>query len=81
MNRTVLLLATCLNLSACIENSTYVLYRNGVEDHAMRVHVATFDASDGDAYNRDNCDLARELFQSQPDVKTKFWCEKGVYRK
>ena len=47
----------------------------------MRLHVATFDAADGEAYNRGNCDQAKELFQAQPGVKTKFWCEKGRYRK
>ena len=31
-------------------------------------------------YNKENCDLAASLFQNQPDVKTKFWCEKGRYR-
>jgi len=43
--------------------------------------VATFDAADGESYNKENCEEARELFQSQDGVKTKFWCEKGRYKK
>jgi hypothetical protein len=81
MNRRVLLFTTCVTLAACDGGSTYVLYRNSVTDETMRLHVATFDASDGEAYNRGNCDQAKELFQTQPAVKTKFWCEKGRYRK
>lgn len=46
----------------------------------MRIHVATFDASEGADYNRDNCEIARALFGGQPAVTAKYWCEKGVYR-
>jgi hypothetical protein len=81
MNRGFLLLTTGVLLSACDGGSTYVLYRNSVTDETMRLHVATFDSSDGEPYNRGNCDQAKELFQAQPAVKTKFWCEKGRYRK
>jgi hypothetical protein len=59
---------------------TYTLYRNSVLDASMRLYVASFDAVDGGAYNRENCDQARELFQAQPDVKTKFWCEQGRFQ-
>lgn len=81
MNLRALLLILGITLSACDSASTYVLYRNSATDENMRLHVATFDSSDGEAYNRGNCDQARELFQAQPAVKTKFWCEKGRYRK
>jgi hypothetical protein len=47
----------------------------------MRIHVASFNASDGESYNRGNCEQAQLLFQAQPGVKTKFWCEKGVFKK
>jgi len=50
-------------------------------DENMRVHVATFDATDGETYNKQNCDQAQLLFQAQPDIKTKFWCEKGAFKK
>jgi hypothetical protein len=43
--------------------------------------VATFNADAGEGYNWDNCLIAAKLFQSQPDVKTYFWCEKGEYAK
>jgi hypothetical protein len=61
--------------------AVFSLYRNSITDENMRIHVATFDTSNGDAYNRGNCEQAQSLFQAQPGVKTKFWCEKGRYRK
>lgn len=59
----------------------YTLYRGSIVGDGMRVHVATFDAADGDAYNRDNCDIATHLFAEQPGVQVKYWCEKGPFRK
>lgn len=53
-------LAAILTLTGCsvAEGDLYTLYRNSVtmggED--MRLHVATFDSSDGERYNRENCD-------------------------
>jgi hypothetical protein len=47
----------------------------------MRIHVATFNASDGHNYNMSNCQIAQELFQKQDGIKTKFWCEKGIFKK
>ncbi len=72
-----------LSLSACSEN-TFTLYRtsavsNGGENY--RVHVATFDAAEDEAYNKGNCQIAQELFQKQPEVSIKYWCEKGKYKK
>lgn len=62
-------------------DDTYTLYRNGVGDPNMRLHVASFDTADGEAYNRENCDIAAKLFQQQDGVTTRFWCEKGKYKK
>lgn len=59
----------------------FTLYRNSVTDENMRIHVASFNAADGEAYNRGNCEQAQLLFQAQPGVKTKFWCEKGAFKK
>ena len=68
-------------LTACSQSDSYTLYRNSVSDETMRLHVATFDAKDGEKYNQGNCDIAKDLFQKQDGVKTKFWCEKGLFRK
>ena len=69
-------------LVACgASDNHYTLYRNSVTDENMRIHVSTFDAQDGHAYNMSNCQTAQELFQKQDGVKTKFWCEKGKFRK
>lgn len=66
---------------AADENSVFTLYRNSVVGVDMRLHVATFDAADGEAYNRENCWIAAELFKSQPNVRVRYWCEKGRFRK
>ena len=77
-----LLLFLAVALVACdSSNNFYTLYRNSVTDETMRLHVATFDSSEGHAYNMSNCQTAQELFQKQDGVKTKFWCEKGRFRK
>lgn len=62
------------------------LYRNsvagGIDDPVsirQRLHVATFDSTDGGAYNWENCLTAQGLFQAQPGTKVKFWCEKGRF--
>lgn len=68
-------------LTACSQSDTYTLYRNSITDENMRIHVASFNASDTGNYNQENCKIAQELFQKQDGVKTKFWCEKGVFKK
>jgi hypothetical protein len=73
-------------LSACGNDEVYTLYRTGVGFSDMRIHVATFDSDDSrdskfQTYNLDNCRLAASLFQNQPNVTTKYWCEKGRYKK
>lgn len=76
-------LASLLLVSGCgvTDSDTYTLYRSSVLDGVNRIHVATFDTKDGNDYNEGNCRLAADLFQQQPGVKTRFWCEKGRYRK
>jgi len=57
------------------------LYRNSVLDSEMRIHIATFDAGAGAIYNSENCQIAAQLFQGQPGVTVRYWCEPGPYRK
>jgi hypothetical protein len=60
----------------------YALYRNSVDDEIARVHVATFNTETWVGnYNRGNCEIAASLFQGQPAVETRFWCEKGNYHR
>src|SRR5262245_54725452 len=66
-------------LAGCEEsdNSTYTLYRNSFIEGNPKVHVASFDSSDG-KYNRNTCDLGRELFQKnlKPGWEQhRYWCE------
>ncbi|WP_171101567.1 hypothetical protein [Ruegeria sp. HKCCD7255] len=62
---------------AWAEENTYSLYRTSLVNGISKVHIATFDTSNGGDYNFESCQLAAELFQKQPSVKTKFWCEQG----
>ena len=59
------------------ERSVWTLYRTSVVDPAYVFHVATFDAGEGEHYNRGNCFIARDLFQEQPGVKVRYWCQPG----
>lgn len=56
------------------------LYRSSILDAGARIHVASFDARDGDTYNRENCQTAADLFSKQPGVRVRYWCEKGPFR-
>ena len=56
------------------------LYRNSVSDSEMRLHLATFDTDEGASYNSENCQIAAQLFQGQPGVTVRYWCEPGPYR-
>ena len=85
-----LILAACVPIAALAATDlrppgdiVYTLYRQSVVDirASMRTHVATFDADQGELYNRMNCEGARELFQNQKGVELKYWCEKGYFRK
>jgi hypothetical protein len=66
-------------LLGCGDGAVYTLYRTSVVMENARLHIATFNAADGAAYNNENCLSARDLFQQQSGVKTNFWCEKGRY--
>jgi hypothetical protein len=62
-------------------DAAFTLYRSSPIDPNMRIHVASFDSTDGEAYNRENCELAAQLFKAQPGVTVRYFCEKGRYRK
>lgn len=62
------------------ESDVYTLYRSSPMDRNMRVHVSTFDAADGSRYNNENCQIGRDLYQGQPGVTVRYWCEKGRYK-
>jgi hypothetical protein len=53
---------------------TFKLYRGSLLP-GERIHVATFDAPHGGAYNGENCLTAKKLFESQPGVIVRYWCE------
>ncbi|MGK2873697.1 MAG: hypothetical protein ACSLFL_15810 [Alphaproteobacteria bacterium] len=74
-------LLTLIFVSACKPEGAYTLYRSSPTDENMRIHVATFDAVEGNDYNSGNCDIAKNLFANQQGVTVRYWCEKGNYRK
>lgn len=80
MKQLIIVLVTVIFIAGCGDRDTYTLYRDSALNPDLRIHVATFDAKGGDGYNRDNCNQAERLFQNQMGVKTKFWCEKGVFK-
>lgn len=75
-------MALTMLLGACgvSDRSIFTLYRNSVTNEQMRIHVATFDSSDGEQYNNENCNHAADLFRSQPGLGVRFWCEKGRFK-
>jgi hypothetical protein len=72
-----------LFLSACAGSDVYTLYRDspGVLGSNVRIHVATFDANEGEIYNLDDCNIAKNLFINNAAVSVDYWCEKGRYKK
>lgn len=69
-------------MAACSGDASgvYTLYRSSMAASTDRVHVATFDAREGNAYNRENCETAALLFGAQPGIKVRYWCELGSVR-
>lgn len=78
-----LVMLVCTSGMAADAKSVYTLYRSSAVagGEKWRMHVATFDATDGTEYNRDNCEVAKNLFQVQPGVKVTYWCERGFFSK
>lgn len=81
----LVVLLSAATVSACQSGtdtgSVWTLYRDSIAGESDRVHVATFDAAEKELYNRSNCELAQALFQNRKDVRTRFWCEKGRFKK
>ena len=77
----ILILLLIFGTKVSANDMVSTLYRTSLIIENARMHVATFNADAGEGYNWGNCLQAAKLFQSQPDVKTYFWCEKGEYAK
>ena len=81
IGRYLFLIVGLSTLTACQdESAVYTLYRTSPMVASLRIHVATFDATESADYNRENCQTAADLFASQPGVKVRYQCEKGRYR-
>jgi len=73
----IAILAGCTSEAAGV----YTLYRSSPADAGMRIHVATFNAAEGDSYNRDNCEIAAGLFGERPGIVVRYWCEPGIFQR
>ena len=65
------------------EDSVFTLYRNNHLNPFIRVHIATFDSTNGERFNSFNCQKAMSYFQKaaiERTSKAKIWCEKGYFR-
>lgn len=72
-----LALALCVLVASCgvfMAPGSYRLYRTSLVPSDPLVLVATFDSPQGEAFNRENCETARQLFQAQPGIVTRFVC-------
>ena len=89
--RGILLIVSAVALVSCSKASpTYTLYRNSALYPSLRVHWATFDASDSGGgtgtYNQENCNYAVDLLNKNvlalnDGVATlRFWCDLGAYK-
>ena len=90
MKKIIITLLITLPLLSCLKNKTiYTLYRNSPVDKNMRIHVATFDSKEvtyqgtNEEYNSHGCNLMASLLNSKSKMKgfSKFWCEKGKFKK
>lgn len=76
-------LIAALASGGCTQSNddVYSLYRNSALDPTMRIHVATFDSSEGGdiraAYNRLNCEEAAQLYLANDGEQKRWWCEPG----
>lgn len=75
----VLLLLTLSSCSPYDDSGIYTLYRGSILGD-LRIHMATFDADEGESYNSYNCQLTADLIMAIPGVEVKYWCEKGRFR-
>jgi hypothetical protein len=75
------------NAQSRSEDDVATLYRNSIFDDLPRIHIATFDSVEKSwggtvaDYNWENCLIAAQLFEEQPSVILRYWCETGFYRK
>lgn len=94
MSKLVLTLSILLVACGNTPDDTYTLYRNNNYVDMPRIHVATFDTTEGEKYNEGSCRNVQNLlneqlkeedshnrFMLQEGVIRRFWCEKGIYKK
>ena len=65
-------------LLGCSSDNTYELKRTSPVLDSL-IHIATFDAGESSDYNKGNCEISRDLLQSQPGIVTTFICIKHIH--
>lgn len=80
MLKRILAVGAALALAACgsepTDREVYTLYRTAIAGNDM-IHVATFDVSNGQSYNQENCQIVADLMQGQPGVTVAYVCRPG----
>ncbi len=59
------------------EPDVYSLYRASEKDRLAAVHIATFEAADGQEDNAEICWQVAEMLQARPEVTLRYWCKPG----
>ena len=59
----------------CDPPGSFRLYRSSATMPNARIHVATFDTTEGRAFNEENCNIAAREFAGKPGVIVAYWCE------
>lgn len=77
MRRLVPLLCIAAAPVAAQEGDVYSLYRASERDRLAAIHVATFEAEDGQEDNAEICWQVAEMLQARPEVTLRYWCKPG----
>lgn len=78
-------LVLCVSLVASLgcsqsDGNMYTRYRSSALNANQRIHVASFDADESEAYNQENCRIVLKQLLKRPEVTVTYWCEKGRFQ-
>ena len=84
LNSIILIIYTIQIVNAnVLDDSVFTLYRNNNDNPFIRIHLATFDSSNGEQFNLWYCQKAVQYFQEAAKSRgsnERIWCEKGYFR-
>lgn len=77
MKRLAALLCILAAPLAAQEADVYSLYRASEKDRLAAIHIATFEAEDGQEDNAGICWQVAEMLQARPEATLRYWCKPG----